>query len=127
MAQQRTGSRIHRIATVSIPVADPDRALAFYGDVLGMETRRDMPFGQGSRWIEVAPAGRETTIALAPPGDGSTGVDSGIRLNCADAEAEHDRLAARGVDVGDLLHWPGVPPMFDLRDPDGNTLYIVEG
>jgi hypothetical protein len=28
--------------------------------------------------------------------------------------------------VDDVLRFPGVPPMFSFRDPDGNTLYVVE-
>ena len=44
---------------------DPDRALAFYVGTLGLEKRRDVPFGQGQRWVEVAPAGAPTTIALS--------------------------------------------------------------
>jgi len=127
MAQQQTTSRIRHIATVSVPVADPARALAFYTDILGFVKRRDASFGDGSRWIEVAPSESQTTIALAPPGTTSPGVDTGIRLSCTDAEAEHRALQDRGVSVGEVMHWPGVPPMFILHDPDGNTLYVVEG
>jgi hypothetical protein len=68
------------------------------------------------------------TIALAPPGGTSNaGRDTGIRLSTADAVAEHDRLRATGVDVDEVLRFPGVPPMFSFRDPDGNQLYVVEG
>ncbi len=42
-------------------------------------------------------------------------------------EADHEALKAAGVDVdADILRFPGVPPMFTLRDPDGNRLYVVE-
>jgi catechol 2,3-dioxygenase-like lactoylglutathione lyase family enzyme len=119
-------THIHGVGTIAVPVADPERALAFYVGVLGLEKRRDVPFGQGARWIEVAPAGATTTIALAPPGSGATGVDTGIRLSTGDCEADHRALLASGVDADEIMHWPGVPPMFSLRDADGNTLYIVE-
>ena len=39
--------------------------------------------------------------------------------------AVHADLQTRGVDVGELLRWPGVPPMFAVRDQDGNGLEIV--
>ena len=126
MATSQTGTQLSGIATVAIPVADSDRALDFYAGTLGFEKRRDVPFGEGFRWIEVAPAGSHTTIALAPPGGVPTGVDTGIRLTSGDAEADHDRLRAAGVDVDEVMKWPGVPPMFSLRDPDGNTLYVVQ-
>jgi hypothetical protein len=34
-------------------------------------------------------------------------------------------MRERGVDTGDLLRWPGVPPMFEFKDPDGNKFEIV--
>lgn len=96
MTQTRNTTQIIGVATVAVPVTDPERALAFYGGTLGLETRRDMPFGQGLRWIEVAPAGATTTIGLAPPGDHRPGVDTGIRLATGDCEADHRDLASRG-------------------------------
>jgi lactoylglutathione lyase len=114
--------------TVGVPVADQDRALDFYLDKLGFEKRLDTPVPQfGGRWIEVAPAGAAITIALVPQREAvPTGVETGIRFTTADAAAVHADLQARGVDVGELLRWPGVPPMFKIRDHDGNGLEIVE-
>ncbi|SEM25362.1 VOC family protein [Nonomuraea pusilla] len=163
-------SPITGVRTVAVPVTDQDRALAFYVGALGMEKRLDAPLGQvGGRWIEVAPPGADTTIALvatpprpsardtpaqtpAPgtasagaagqarelgaasgvdagqaqgPGAASGRVDTGIRLTTADAELLHADLLARGVEVGELLRWPGVPPMFTFQDQDGNTLVAI--
>ena len=79
------------------------------------------------RWIEVAPAGARTSLALVLEHDGvPAGVETGIRLTTADADADHRALVARGVDVGEVLRWPGVPPMFAFRDQDGNGLEIVQ-
>jgi catechol 2,3-dioxygenase-like lactoylglutathione lyase family enzyme len=114
------------VRTIGLPVVDQERALAFYGGVLGFETRLDTPF-PGGRWIEVAPPGATTTIALAAARDASSaGVDTGVRFATADAAGDHSVLAAAGVDVDDVLRFPGVPPMFSFRDPDGNTLYVVQ-
>jgi len=118
---------ITQIGTIAIPVTDQDRSLAFYVDVLGFEKTRDAPFGGGQRWIEVAPPAGGTTIAIPPLGSSPVGVDTGIRLTTDDAEADHAALLANGVDVDtDILRFPGVPPMFTLRDPDGNRLYVVQ-
>jgi hypothetical protein len=54
-------------------------------------------------------------------------VETGIRFTTRDAAADHADLAAGGVDVDDVLRWEGVPPMFAVRDQDGNVLVIVEG
>jgi catechol 2,3-dioxygenase-like lactoylglutathione lyase family enzyme len=50
-------TRITHIATVIVPVADQDTALGFYRDTLGFEVRIDGGYGEGQRWIEVAPPG----------------------------------------------------------------------
>ena len=128
MNQPASATGITGVATVAVPVADQERALAFYVDVLGFEKRRDAAFGPGNRWIEVAPPGSVTTIALPPLGEVAPGVDTGIRLTTRDAAGDHAALRARGVTVdAEILRFgPGVPPMFTLRDPDGNTLYVVE-
>ncbi len=123
-----TKSRITEVRTVSVPVTDQDRALDFYQNKLGFEKRLDAAYGAGQRWIEVAPAGAATTLALVPPGQGGhAGIDTGIRFTTSDAEAERADLQAHGVDVdAEIMRWPGVPPMFGLRDPDGNVLRIIE-
>ena len=114
-------TRITGIGTVGVPVTDQDRALQFYVGRLGFEKRRDLPFGPG-RWIEVAPPGSPTTIALVP-----AGVPTGIRLATGDAAADHHQLQADGVDVDpEVMRIPDAPAMFSLRDPDGNTLILVE-
>jgi lactoylglutathione lyase len=123
-----TKTRITQVRTVGVPVADQARALDFYAGTLGLEKRLDVPIGEGRRWIEVAPSGAATTIALVTEKQNQpTGHDTGIRLVTADADAKHADLLARGVDADEVLRWPGVPAMFAFRDPDGNTLEIVEG
>jgi catechol 2,3-dioxygenase-like lactoylglutathione lyase family enzyme len=123
-----TKTRITQLRAVGVPVTDQARALDFYAGTLGLEKRLDVPIGEGKRWIEVAPSGAATSIALvAEKANQPTGHDTGIRLATADADAKHADLLARGVDADEVLRWPGVPAMFAFRDPDGNTLEIVEG
>jgi catechol 2,3-dioxygenase-like lactoylglutathione lyase family enzyme len=125
-----TNTAVSKIANVIIPVADQDAMLAFYTDKLGLEQRVDVPFGNGERWIEVAPAGGETPIALAPPGPNTPtgGKDTGITLQTDDIDAYRDQLQAAGVDVDDEVSRMGdpVPPLCWLRDPEGNSLIVVE-
>jgi lactoylglutathione lyase len=81
----------------------------------------------GGRWITVAPLGSTATLALIPAHDGvPAGVETGIRLTSPDAAAAHQHLRERGVDVGELLHWEAVPPMFAFRDADRNGLEITQ-
>ena len=129
MTESTTLTRITEVRTVAIPSTDQARTLAFYVDKLGFEKRIDAPFGDGQPWIEVGPKGGSASIAIPPLGEGqAAGVDSGVRLQTNDADADHASLEAAGVDVDpQVMRFPGVPAMFSLRDPDGNTLYIVEG
>jgi catechol 2,3-dioxygenase-like lactoylglutathione lyase family enzyme len=121
---------ISEIGRVAVPASDQDGALEFYVRILGFEVRADQTFADGQmRWIEVAPAGSSTSIALAPPMEGGpTAVETGIILSSSDIEADHATLKAAGVDVDEeIARWGDpVPPMFRLRDPAGNTLTIVE-
>jgi catechol 2,3-dioxygenase-like lactoylglutathione lyase family enzyme len=128
MSEKKTAVRITQVGTVAVPVADHDRAIDFYVGKLGFEVRLDASFGSDQRWVEVAPPAAVTTVALAPSPEGSPiGVDTGIRLTSDDADADHAALQVMGVDTDPaVIRWPGVPPMFSFRDPDGNTLYLVE-
>ena len=122
---------VSRIANVIIPVDDQDRAVQFYTDTLGLEKRVDLPFGDGNRWVEVAPAGAETPIAICPPGPSTTagGKETGISLQTDDIDGYHAQLKERGVDVDAEISRFGdnVPPLFWLRDPEGNGLMVVQG
>lgn len=125
----QTGTAITQIRSVAVTVEDQDRALDFYVGTLGFEVRIDTGPGSAGRWIEVAPPAGATTIALiAAPDGGHAAVDTGIRLTTTDVASDHVALRAAGVDVDpELSRWPGVPPMFSFRDPEGNTLYVLEG
>jgi lactoylglutathione lyase len=127
MSTTGTGIRITGVRTVGVPVDDQDRALAFYVNTLGLEKRLDVPMGGGARWIEVAPPGSATTIALVRAHEGvPASVETGVRFTSDDADADQVELRSRGVDADEVLHWDGVPPMFAFRDQDGNGLEIVE-
>jgi lactoylglutathione lyase len=115
------------VRTIGVPVKDQERAIAFYTDTLGFEKRLDAQMGPTTRWVEVAPPGADTSIALtaAEPG-AKVGVDTGIRFTVPDAAGERASMEGSGVAVGELLRTGGVPPMFSFDDPDGNRFYIVE-
>ena len=121
-------TRIKEVGTVIVPVSDQDRAIEFYTETLGFELRGDSPYGDGDRWVEVAPVGAATTIALVPPREGqSVGVPTNMGLTTEDVDADHAQLKGKGVDVDDVMRMGDpVPPMFFLRDQDGNQIFVVE-
>jgi catechol 2,3-dioxygenase-like lactoylglutathione lyase family enzyme len=137
-------TRINQVGTVFVPVADQDRALEFYLDKLGFEKRADFAYGDGHRWVEVAPPGAANTISLVPPSEGKSA--GGDEAYCAfateDIQADHAALRASGVDVDAEIASTGkrrpglvslevtvadpVPPQFFFRDIDGNRFLIVQ-
>jgi catechol 2,3-dioxygenase-like lactoylglutathione lyase family enzyme len=129
MTDTQTSTQITHMSTVMIPVSDRDRAIEFYLDKLGFEKRADIPFGHDERWVEVAPPGATTTVALVAPREGEpTGIETRVAFTTGDADADHEQLRARGVDVDETVMRMGdpVPPMFFFRDLDGNKFMIVE-
>jgi catechol 2,3-dioxygenase-like lactoylglutathione lyase family enzyme len=144
MTDTATITRITQVGAVFVPVADQDRALAFYVEKLGFEKRVDFSYGEGIRWIEVAPPGAANTIALVAPGEGEPA--GGDEAYCAfatqDIEADHATLRAGGVDVDAEIARTGkhrqglvstdvsvgdpVPAQFFFRDADGNRFLIVQ-
>jgi catechol 2,3-dioxygenase-like lactoylglutathione lyase family enzyme len=130
MSKVKSNLNLTQVGRVCIPVADTDRALDFYVETLGFEKVIDVPMGEAGRWVEVALPEAKTTIALAPPPPGTAagGSQTGICLDTSDVDADHAALKAAGVDVDDeVTRWGGnVPPMFWVRDPEGNSLIVVQ-
>jgi catechol 2,3-dioxygenase-like lactoylglutathione lyase family enzyme len=118
---------ITTIRTVAIPAQDQDKTVAFFVDALGFEKRLDAELTAGFRWIEVAPPASDVSVAIVTASPSlPSGIDTGIRFVTTDAEAEHAAMVRNGVDVGEILRWPGVPAMFFFKDLDGNVFYLAE-
>jgi catechol 2,3-dioxygenase-like lactoylglutathione lyase family enzyme len=129
MTDTTTATKISGVATAIVPVSDQGRAIEFYTTKLGFEKRTDVPMGEADRWVEVAPAGAITTIAIVPPREGdSAGIETRVAFATDDIDGDHAALLASGVDADEEVMRMGdpVPPMFFFRDPDGNKFLIVQ-
>jgi catechol 2,3-dioxygenase-like lactoylglutathione lyase family enzyme len=117
---------ISHVQLLSVPVADQDRSLRFYTDVLGFELLADNPMGPDQRWVQVGPKGGQTSLTLVtwfqtmPPGS-----LKGLVLETPDLDGDVAALAARGVAFADggvqEAPW-GRFATFD--DPDGNGIVL---
>lgn len=114
------------VRAVSVPVDDQNAALTFFVGVLGFEVLRDGPLPGGARWIELAPGRADPVITLEASGHDVTRGAILVRFTTDDAVATHAAMSAAGVDVDEILRWPGVPAMFAFRDPDGNAFSVTE-
>ena len=119
---------IQRLAIVSVPVSDQDRAKRFYIDVLGFVEGRDSPFRENARWIEVKPTKESAlTITLVtwfpsmPPGS-----LRGLVLLADDLDATYEMLRHRGLSSGTEIQEAPWGRYATFSDPDGNGWVVQE-
>jgi catechol 2,3-dioxygenase-like lactoylglutathione lyase family enzyme len=120
---------VTKVGRVMVPVRDQDEGIEFYTGKLGFEVVADIPFGDGDRWVEVAPPAGGAALALVAARDEyPAGRMTGVALETTDARAARDDLEANGVELdGDMMGGDGtVPLLFSIKDQDGNSLMIVE-
>ena len=129
-----------KLELVLVPVADVDRAKAFYTEQAGFYLEVDTMVGADMRVVQVTPPGSAcsvgfgTGITAAPPGSAQ-----GLHLVVADIVAAREGLRSRGVEVSGVKHlesgaWvPGPDPrranyqsFADFADPDGNVWLLQE-
>jgi predicted enzyme related to lactoylglutathione lyase len=109
-----------KLEVVPIPVADVDRAKAFYSEKVGFDADHDHTVSDEIRFVQLTPPGSACSISLGKGiVDTAPGSVKGLTLVVADIEAAHAELAERGVDVSDVQDFPWGRFVF-FSDPDGN-------
>jgi catechol 2,3-dioxygenase-like lactoylglutathione lyase family enzyme len=131
----------YKLELVIVPVADVDRAKAFYTEQCGFDLLVDHRAGESFRVVQLVPPGSACAIAVGTGiGDMEPGSVKGLHLVVTDIVAARDELSARGVDVVNLRHldsngaWSdGAHPehadyntFAEFRDPDGNLWLLQE-
>lgn len=136
-----------KLEVVVVPVADVDRAKAFY-EALGWRLDADVAGDEGFRVVQFTPPGSPSSIIF---GTGVTsaapGSTEGLHLIVSDIEAARAELADRGVEVSEVFHdaggvfhragtegrVPGPDPerrsyasYLSFSDPDGNGWLLQE-
>jgi predicted enzyme related to lactoylglutathione lyase len=109
-----------KLELVIIPVSDVDRAKAFYVDQVGFNADFDQTVSEEIRFVQLTPKGSACSIALGKGlVEGEPGSVRGLQIVIDDADAAHDELAVRGVDVSDVADLPWGRFVY-FSDPDGN-------
>ena len=128
------------VSTMFIPVHDPDEALTFYRDALGLEVRNDVTRGE-FRWVTVGAAGQVVDIVLSQPHGGRSREDGDALLelitkgsiqaaifSADDLDATFERIRASGT--AEVLQEPKSQPWgvrdCAFRDPSGNLVRIAQ-
>lgn len=115
-----------KLELVPIPVTDVDRAKAFYVDQVGFVADHDHRVSGELRFVQLTPPGSACSICIGTGvTDAEPGSVKGMQMVVADAQAAHDELAARGVEVTDVDPMPWGKFVF-FRDPDGNAWALQE-
>ena len=127
------------VSTMFIPVHDPDAALGFYRDALGLEVRNDVS-ADGIRWITVGAPGQDVNIVLSQPHGGRSQVEGDALLTLVtqgsiqaaifssdDLDTTFEKVRASGAEV---LQEPVSQPWgardCAFRDPSGNLVRIAQ-
>ena len=126
-----------KLEVIVVPMADVDRAKAFYDEQVGFHLDVDHRAGD-FRVVQLTPHGSACSIVLMPNAD-AAGTLNGLQVTVADIEAARSELVGRGVEASELFHFvdgvqtPGPHPerekygtFFAFHDPDGNGWLIQE-
>jgi catechol 2,3-dioxygenase-like lactoylglutathione lyase family enzyme len=128
------------VSSVFILVNDPDEALLFYRDALGLEVRNDVA-AQGFRWVTVGAPGQDVDIVLSQPHGGRSQEEGDVLLGLVtkgtfqaaifktdDLDTTFEKVRASGV--GEVLQEPTAQPWgakdCAFRDPSGNLVRIAQ-
>ena len=126
------------LEVVVVPVADVDRAKAFYRDQVGFAVDHDTTIGEGQRVVQLTPPGSGCSIVIGegivppmPPGS-----MKGLQLVVPDVARARSELAARGIDVSEVQVLGTSPAQMPhpldnvgfcfFSDPDGNEWAVQQ-
>jgi len=116
---------VDKLLVFNVGVNDIDKSKAFYVDKLGLKVVTDI--GQGKmHWITLGLPGGGAQIALTTAfGNFKPGTMS-IQFTTSDIQSAYKKLNATGP-IMDDFHGPGSGMKgFQINDPDGNILSIVQ-
>ena len=128
----------YRLELIVIPVAEMDRAKAFYGERVGFTVDVDHRAGEDFRVIQLTPPGSACSVTLMRNLEAAGSVQ-GLHLVVTDIDAARAELSGRGVDASEVFHFgpqgqtPGPDPQrasynsfVSFSDPDGNGFLVQE-
>ena len=127
-----------KIKVTSVSIEDYDKALKFYTEVLGFVKKRDIPLGEGARWITVvSPEEQDGTELLLEPNANYPAmkalneslVKDGIPFTAFqvdDIQKEYDRLRKLNVEFTMEPTNMGTTTIAILDDTCGNLIQLYQ-
>ncbi len=134
----RSFHMINNIGGKVVMVFNQKKAVGFYTKKLGFDLRVDMPIGNNTHWIEVAPKNSQSSISLMEPNQKmmskleferakkGIGTFTGVWFYTENIKSTYEELKKKGVDITrpEKQEWGGVLSIF--KDHDGNGFHLVE-
>jgi catechol 2,3-dioxygenase-like lactoylglutathione lyase family enzyme len=119
-----------RLELVPVPVSDVDRAKSFYAEKIGFHVDHDSQPSEGVRVIQLTPPGSACSIMIGT-GMGEIslmqpGTVKALHLVVKDVRETRDLLMSRGVEMGEIIEYPGGIKFCGFSDPDGNSWLLQE-
>ena len=119
-----------KLEVVPLPVADVDRAKAFYAEKIGFNVDHDTWPSEGVRVVQLTPHGSGCSVVigvgLGEISEMTPGSVKGLHLVVKDLAALREHLLAKGVAVGELIEYPRGIKFAHFSDPDGNSWALQE-
>lgn len=126
---------VDTLKMISITVANMKKSKAFYADTLGLKVMKDYREDDDNWWVTMQFPGGGADLTLARAAN--YGADEALKPGMAglyfavkDVEASHEALSKKGVKIGEIyddLFGPGSGVrFFNVEDPDGNSINILE-
>lgn len=113
-----------------MPVTDIERAKTFYVDQVGFHLDHDVTPGNGMRVVQLTPPGSDCSIVMGTGmgemSEMKPGYLKGLHLVVADIHEAHAAMVGRGVQMGEVIEYPGGIKYSGFSDPDGNSWTLQE-
>ena len=119
-----------KLELVPVPVADVDRAKAFYVEKVGFNLDHDVQPSDTVRVVQLTPPGSACSIVIGTGmgeiSEMKPGSVKGLHLVVTDIRKAREMLAGRGVEVGEVVEYPRGIKYVGFSDPDGNSWTLQE-
>lgn len=119
---------ISHISFASIPVTDPDRALVFWRDVMGLTVTIDSDAIPGIRWIMLRMGSAETQVHLDVVPAMPDRDKPALPLVAKDVAGTIEQLRTHGVEIVSepkAAEWDAETTYALIRDSEGNVILIA--
>ena len=121
---------VDKLTRFKMAVSDMPNAKAFYADKLGLKVATDYRRDEHNWWVSLTlPEGGASIILTTAHENMKPGTIS-LYFASADLDAAHKELSAKGAKVNEVrddLYGPGSGvKWFNLEDPDGNLVFLVQ-